>query len=124
MISETGHESPPDRALFSRRWRVLGDSRGRLGAFSGGAAVVNGWTPRSGGLPRADVGPAFAHGRYDLGDLAVEGVKLLNFGSARDEGASIAGYARAPNPLNRACCRDVRQRVTGHEDQIRALPGR
>ena len=39
------------------------------------------------------VGPAFAHGCHDLGELSVESVKLLSFGSARDEGASVAGYA-------------------------------
>ena len=42
------------------------------------------------------VGPAFAHGCHDLGELGVESVKLLSFGSARDEGVSIAGYAAAP----------------------------
>ena len=68
-------------------------------------------------------GPAFAHGRHDLGELGVESVKLLSFGSARDEGAPVTGYAAAPYPLNRARRGDVRQRVTGHEDQVRALPG-
>jgi len=42
------------------------------------------------------VGPTFAHGCHDLGELSVESVKLLSFGSARDEGVSIAGYAPAP----------------------------
>src|ERR1700722_17077776 len=74
--------------------------------------------PRSWGRPRVEVGPAFAHGCHDLGDLGVESVKLLSFGSARDEGVSIAGCARAPYPLDRACCGDVRQRVTRHEDQV------
>ena len=37
------------------------------------------------------VRPAFAHGCHDLGELSVESVKLLSFGSARDEGVSIAG---------------------------------
>ena len=69
------------------------------------------------------VGPAFAHGCHDLGKLGVESVKLLSFGSARDEGVSIAGYAPAPYPLNGARRGDVRQRVTGHQDQVRALPG-
>ena len=32
------------------------------------------------------VGPAFADGGHDLGELSVESVKLLSFGSARDEG--------------------------------------
>jgi hypothetical protein len=41
------------------------------------------------------VGPAFAHGCHDLGELGVKSVKLLSFGSARDEGVSIAGYAPA-----------------------------
>src|SRR5450755_2389374 len=68
-------------------------------------------------------GPAFAHGCHDLGELSVESVKLLSFGSARDEGVSIAGYAPAPYPLDGARRGDVRQRVTGHEDQVRALPG-
>jgi len=36
------------------------------------------------------VGPAFAHGCHDLGELSVESVKLLSFGSARNEGASVA----------------------------------
>ena len=36
---------------------------------------------------------------------------------------SIAGYAPAPYPLNGARRGDVRQRVTGHQDQVRALPG-
>src|ERR1700748_521823 len=69
------------------------------------------------------VGTELAHGCHDLGDLGVESVKLLSFGSARDEGTSIAGYARAPYPLDGARRGDVRQRVTGHEDQVRALSG-
>ena len=79
--------------------------------------------PRSRGTPPVEVGPAFAHGCHDLGDLGVESVKLLSFGSARDGGAAIAGCARAPYPLDRASCGDVSQRVTGHEDQVRAVPG-
>src|ERR1700689_5253478 len=69
------------------------------------------------------VGPAFAHRCHDLRELGVESVKLLSFGSARDEGTSIAGYAPAPYPLDGARRGDVRQRVTGHQDQVRALPG-
>ena len=69
------------------------------------------------------VGPAFTHGCHDLGELGVESVKLLSFGSARGEGVSIAGYAPAPYPLDGARRGDVRQRVTGHQDQVRALPG-
>src|SRR6202034_698852 len=68
-------------------------------------------------------GPAFAYGGHDLGQLSVESVKLLGFGPAGDEGVSIAGYAPAPYPLNGARGGDVRQRVTGHEDQVRAQPG-
>jgi hypothetical protein len=69
------------------------------------------------------VGPAFAHGCHDLGEPSVESVKLLSFGSARDEGVPVAGYAPAPYPLNGARRGDVGQRVTGHEDQVGALPG-
>ncbi len=68
-------------------------------------------------------GPAFAHGCHDLGKLGVESVKLLSFGSARGEGVPIAGCAPAPDTLHGARRGDVRQRVTGHEDQVRALPG-
>jgi hypothetical protein len=77
-----------------------------------------------GAFPGVEVGPAFADGCHDLGDLGVEGVKLLSFGGARGEGAPVAACARAPYPLDRACRGDVRQRVTGHQDQVRALPGR
>jgi hypothetical protein len=76
------------------------------GAASDGAAADHLWAvhelrdPRSGDLPRVEVGPAFAHGGHDFGELGVERVKLLTFGGARDEGASIASRARAPYPLN------------------------
>src|SRR5580704_15841983 len=75
------------------------------------------------GRPLGSVGPAFTHGCHDLGKLSVESVKLLGFGSARGEGVPIAGYAPAPYTLHGARRGDVRQRVTGHEDQVRALPG-
>lgn len=57
------------------------------------------------------VGPAFAHGCHDLGELRVEGVKLLSFRDARDEGASVASRARAPYSLNRPRSGDVCQGV-------------
>src|ERR1035438_4123477 len=90
-------------------------SRSTLAAHNHGTRVQ--------GAFLGSVGPAFAHGCHDLGELGVESVKLLSFGSARGESVSIAGYAPAPYPLNGACRGDVRQRVTGHEDQVRALPG-
>jgi hypothetical protein len=90
-------------------------SRSTIAAHNHGTAFM--------GAFLGSVGPAFAHGCHDLGELSVESVKLLSFGSARDEGVSIAGYAPAPYPLNGARRGDVRQRVTGHEDQVRALPG-
>src|ERR1039457_7257753 len=90
-------------------------SRSTIAAYDYGTRV-------QGGL-LGSAGPAFAHGCHDLGELSVESVKLLSFGSARDEGVPVAGYAPAPYPLNGARRGDVRQRVTGHEDQVRALPG-
>jgi hypothetical protein len=85
--------------------------------------AANDYGTRVQGAFLESVGPAFAHGCYDLGELGVESVKLLSFGSARDEGVPIAGYAPAPYPLNGARRGDVRQRVTGHQEQVRALPG-
>ncbi len=92
-------------------------------AVSRSTVAANDYGTRVQGAFLESVGPAFAHGCHDLGELGVESVKLLSFGSARDEGASIAGYAPAPYPLNGARRGDVGQRVTGHEDQVRALPG-
>ena len=51
------------------------------------------------------VGPSFTHRRHDLGELGVEHVKLLSFGGARDQGASIGGECAAPYPLNWSACR-------------------
>jgi len=63
------------------------------------------------------VGPAFAHGCHDLGELGVERESCSASGSARDEGASIAGYAPA-QIVNSARRGDVRQRVTDTRSQV------
>src|ERR1700733_7030180 len=54
------------------------------------------------GASLGSAGPAFPPGCHDLGELGVEGVKLLGFGSARDEGMPIAGHTPAPYPLDGA----------------------
>lgn len=69
------------------------------------------------------VGSACAYGCHDLDKLGVESVKLLGLGATSDEGASIAGHAPSPYPLDGTRRGDVGQRVTGHEDQVGALPG-
>jgi hypothetical protein len=62
--------------------------RSTIGAHDNGTRVQ--------GALLGSVGPTFAHGGNDLGELSVVRFKLLSFGSARDEGVSIAGYAPAP----------------------------
>ncbi len=102
------------------RWTRLDDV---LPTVSRSTIAAHDYRTRVQGVFPGSVGPAFAHGCHDLGELSVERVKLLSFGSARDEGVPVAGYAPAPYPLNGARRGDVRQRVTGHEDQVRVLPG-
>ena len=95
-----------DGAAAGHIWAVHELRGPRSGAFLGSM-----WTSVRARLPRP----------WRLGRRKRQAAQLRQRSRRRRVDRRLA---RAPYPLNRERCGDVRQRVTGHQDQVRALPGR